>query len=465
MRFGANPQSVITQRRIPRNMKILQLSHSERAGGAEKVAYDLFHTYREYGHDSYLAVGHKKTEEEGIFPIPNDAYRNPWTRALRNYQKEFSANKRSAAARLSGKLAILGEIRRRYERWRGMEDFHFPATPHLVELIKRRPDIIHAHNLHGGYFDLRALPDLSKIAPVILTLHDEWTFTGHCAYTFGCDRLELGCGRCPHLETFPAIERDATEYNLKRKHKIYSRSQFYLAAPSSWLLNKANGSILQPGIIEARLIPNGADLTIFNPKNRTVARNELGIAQESNVVLFVGNKTRTNPFKDYTAMEDAVRRVAAQSNGRRIVFLCVGEKSEEKVIGSATFRFIEFQVDPVKVATYYQAADVYLHAAKADNAPLVIIEAQACGVPVVATAVGGIPEMIEDGDTGFLVPQGDSDAMAIRTLEILLNDGLRECMSENAAEMARRRYNLQQQVESYLNWYSEILERNRGKAG
>jgi glycosyltransferase involved in cell wall biosynthesis len=446
-------------------MKILQLSHSERAGGAEKVAYDLFHAYREHGHDSYMAVGHKKTEEEGIFTLPNDAYRNPWTRALRNYQKAFSANNRSAAARLSGKLATLGEIRRRYESWRGMEDFHFPATPHLVELLQRRPDIIHAHNLHGGYFDLRALPNLSKIAPVILTLHDEWAFTGHCAYTFDCDRWESGCGRCPYLETFPSIERDATAYNLKRKHEIYSRSQFYLAAPSSWLLNKATRSILQSGIIEARLIPNGVDLAVFKPESRAVARNELGLSQDSNVVLFVGNKTRSNPFKDYTVMEDAVKQVAAQSNGQKIVFLCVGEKSEERPIGSATFRFIEFQIDPVKLASYYQAADVYLHAAKADNAPLVIIEAQACGVPVVATAVGGIPELIENGNTGFLVPQGDSDAIAIRTLEILSNDRLRECMSEKAAEMARRRYDLQQQVESYLNWYIEILERNDGKAG
>src|SRR5262245_53409267 len=278
MQSRTNPPLAIRQHRmtdystITRNMKILLLSHSERAGGAEKVAYDLFHAYRERGHDSYLAVGHKKTGDEGIYTIPNDAYRHPWTRALRNYQKAFSATKQSKAAKFSGWLANLGEVRRRYDRWRGIEDFHFPATTRLVELIRRRPDIIHAHNLHGGYFDLRALPELGEIAPIILTLHDEWTFTGHCAYTFGCDRWESGCGRCPHLGTFPSIERDATAYNLKRKHEIYSLSRFYLAAPSSWLLNKATRSILQPGIVEARLIPYGIDLTIFNPKNRAVAR-------------------------------------------------------------------------------------------------------------------------------------------------------------------------------------------------
>src|SRR5215475_7300399 len=101
MQSRTNPPLAIRQHRmtdystITRNMKILLLSHSERAGGAEKVAYDLFHAYRKGGHDSYLAVGHKKTEEEGIFSIPNDAYRHPWTRTLRDYQKGFSSKKQN----------------------------------------------------------------------------------------------------------------------------------------------------------------------------------------------------------------------------------------------------------------------------------------------------------------------------------------------------------------------------------
>lgn len=444
-------------------MNILQLSTSDRNGGAEKVAYDLFQAYRRRGHDSYLAVGYKKTEEEGIFEIPNDSYRHPWTQVWRNYQKSFSTNNQSKAARVSGWLANLGEIGRGYERWRGIEDFNFPATNRLLEITPCRPDIIHAHNLHGSYFDLRALPYLNKIAPVILTLHDEWAFTGHCAYALDCDRWESGCGSCPHLETHPSIRRDATAQNLQRKHQIYSRSQLYIAAPSRWLLDRASRSVLQPGISEARLIPYGVDLAIFCPKDRLMARRELGLEKESSVVLFVGNRTRSNQYKAYTVIEDAVRQVATQSNGRQVVFLCVGEKGTEERFGSAIFRFIEYQTDPNNLAKFYQAADVCLHAAHADNFPNTVLECLACGTPVVATAIGGIPEQVDEGLTGFLIPKGDSHAMAVRTLELLSNDRLREGMGRNAAEIAHRRFDLKHQVESYLSWYHEILGRSRSE--
>jgi glycosyltransferase involved in cell wall biosynthesis len=444
-------------------MKILQLCTSDRGGGAEKVAYDLFQAYRGRGHDSHLVVGYKKTEEEGVFEIPNNFYRHPWTQVWRNCQKSFSRNNQGNAARVSRWLANLGEIRRNYERWRGIEDFNFPGSTHLLEITPCHPDIIHAHNLHGDYFDLRALPYLNKIAPVILTLHDEWTFTGHCAYGLDCSRWELGCGKCPHLETHPSIRRDATAQNLQRKHQIYSRTRLYITAPSRWLLDRASRSVLQPGIIEARLIPYGVDLTTFCPKDRLRARRELGLEKDCSVVLFVGNRARSNQFKAYTVIEDAVRQVAAQSRGRQVIFLCVGEKGTEERFGSAIFRFIEYQTDPGNLAKFYQAADVFLHAAHADNFPNTVLESLACGTPVVATAVGGIPEQVDEGLTGFLVPKGDSDAMALRTMEILSNNHLQERMGRNATEMARRHFDLNKQVESHLSWYHEIMGRSRSE--
>src|SRR3990172_6801419 len=97
----------------------------------------------------------------------------------------------------------LGEAVADRARWaarlRGREDFNFPGTAALLELPGRTPDALHLHNLHGGYFDLRALPALTARVPAVLSLHDAWLLSGHCAHSFDCGRWETGCGECPAL--------------------------------------------------------------------------------------------------------------------------------------------------------------------------------------------------------------------------------------------------------------------------
>ena len=116
-----------------------------------------------------------------------------------------------------------------------------------------------------------------------------------------------------------------------------------------------------------------------------------------------------------------------------------------------------YQKDPKVVARYYQVADVYIHAARADTFPNTVLEALACGTPVVATAVGGIPEQVEDGVTGFLMPPGDAEAMAEAIITLLTDDALRMRLGRNAAEDAQRRFTLNRQVEAYLGWYEELV--------
>ena len=140
----------------------------------------------------------------------------------------------------------------------------------------------------------------------------------------------------------------------------------------------------------------------------------------------------------------------------------MGATEELGQIGGAEVRFLPFRKDPKDVADFYKSADVYIHAAKVDTFPNVILEALACGTPVVATAVGGIPEQIEDGKTGFLVAPGDAVEMAARVSQVLANQDLRLTLSVQAAESARRRFDLQRQVDAYLDWYRETLMEREG---
>src|SRR5262245_23731658 len=109
------------------------------------------------------------------------------------------------------------------------------------------------------------------------------------------------------------------------------------------------------------------------------------------------------------------------------------------------------------VARYYQAADVYLHAARADTFPNTVLEALARGKPVVATAVSGIPEQVDEAQTGFLVPVGDAHALADRLVQLLSESSLRQDMGKQAAEVALRRFDLHRQADAYLAWHHELV--------
>ena len=97
-----------------------------------------------------------------------------------------------------------------------------------------------------------------------------------------------------------------------------------------------------------------------------------------------------------------------------------------------------------------------IHPARADTFPATVLEALACGIPVVASTVGGIPEQVIKGRTGFLVPVGDARALAGRVLALLVDEGLRLRMGQTAAEDAARRFGMERMVGEYLAFYDEI---------
>lgn len=437
-------------------MRVLQVSTRDVAGGAERIAWNLFQSIADMGHTSYLAVGHKTSDDPHVLEIPTEAYRNPWARAVRGVRSNELHHSPLNSLAFNG-LASLAEPQRSWNYLRGVEDFDFPGTDRLLDLPPQRPDIIHGHNLHGAYFDLRALPLLAQQTPVILTLHDAWLLSGHCAHSFDCARWQTGCGHCPDLTIYPEVMRDSTSYNWQRKHDIYARSRLRIAVPCRWLAEKVRSSMLQQAIVETRVIPHGIDLSVFRPGDKRVARQKLGLPQDRWMALFVANKARKNLFKDYQTMEAAIQQVAAMSDGQELLFVCLGESGSDERVGSISIRYVEHVGDPNMVADYYRATDVYLHAARAELWGLSITEALACGAPVVATAVGGIPEQIEDGVTGFLVGRGDSAAMAKRIKQLSDDVGLRENMSEQAASSAARQFGLTRMVNDYFSWYEEII--------
>ncbi len=457
---------------VEHSMRILQLSSWQREGGAERVAMNLHCEFRHAGHDATLAVGGYSGAEpdrpmgRGVIRVPNHEGRSAWTRqwwAARDRLRVGTTSGRVSPRRAAASVAnMLAEPMRAVDRGLGREEFRFPGTRALPLL---RPDIIHCHNLHGSYFDLRLLPWLSRQSPVVLTLHDHWLLGGHCSYPFECDRWTSGCGNCPHLDIYPQLQRDGTASNWKRKAEIFAASRVYVAAPCRWLLDRVKRSMLSPAVVESRVIPYGIDLKVFHADvDRRQIRQQLDLNANDRVLLYVANRLRTNVFKDFQLLRDALPMIAnshTASGTGKLIFIALGDQGASERIGQAELRFVPFEEDPHSVARYYQAADVFVHAARADNFPNTVLESLACGTPVVATSVGGIPEQISDLNdaraTGALTPPGDATALAQRVITLLADDDLRRRLSHNAAIEAARRFDLKTQREAYLSWFAQIL--------
>ncbi len=462
-----------------RPLSILQVNTVDVAGGAEKVACNLLHAYRARGHDAWLAVGHKRTDDPNTLAIPRGDRGGGWRRFWWDVQARLQspAVRVPGAWRLTRLVGALAQPHRLLASYRGLEDFGFPETWRLLGLTPQPPDIVHCHNLHGSYFDLRALPWLAQQVPVFLTLHDAWLLSGHCAHSFNCDRWTTGCGDCPDLSIPPSIRRDATAYNWRRKQATYAQSHLYVATPSRWLMRKVERSMLKVAVAEARVIPNGVDLASFHPGDKKEARSALNIPQDVRMLLFAANGIRQNPWKDYRTLRTAIALIAELLYGQHVIFVALGDDAPAETVGRAEVRFVPYQNDPSAVARYYQAADVYTHAALADTFPNTVLEALACGCPIVATAVGGVVEQVKglwipdlplphpdlnkcviDEATGLLVPLGDAHSMAAGIERLLKDEPLRRQLGMNAARDARDRFDQQRQADRYLEWYRHIVD-------
>ncbi len=192
------------------------------------------------------------------------------------------------------------------------------------------------------------------------------------------------------------------------------------------------------------IIAPGVEHAFFAPGDRAGARNALGLPLDSPVLLFVG---RIQPLKG----PDVAVRALAELNRPDALLLIVGGASgleggmemqhlqslisELGVEGQV--RFVEPQPHHI-LSTYYRAADVVLVPSRSESFGLVALEASACGIPVVASGVGGLLTLVDHGSTGFLVPERDPSLYAQHIAEILDHPQLAAQMGRRGAVRARQ---------------------------
>ena len=408
-----------------------------------------------------MAVGTREGTDPGVFAIDHDSHRTAWTRTLTTLGGRLVH--RDHISRLLG-VAVLaaGNPVRYWNYLMGHEDMSFPGTRHILSSQHGfAPDIVHLHNLHGGYFDLRALPAIATASPLLLTMHDAWMLTGHCAHSLECRRWVDGCGSCPNLDYYVPIRRDGSRYNLDQKRRVVSevseRGTLRVAAPSHWLLRQAEQSVMSPFIEDFRVIPNGVNPEVFSPGSRAESRHLLGIPQDRFVVLTVAHNMVTNPHKDFAALLQAMSPMGLETDqqGRAPLLVVLGDDGAHAPPSRCDVLYVPYQSDQSTMAKYYRAADIYVHPSKVESFALTIVEAMLCGIPVVASAVGGVPELVSDGSSGLLVPAESSGLLAAAITTLRNEPETLRKIAEGGRERSLANFTLHQMVNRYASWYDD----------
>lgn len=436
--------------------KIITVNTTDLGGGAERLAWQMFEGCAARGLDSWFLVGDKKTSHDRVMPF---------------YLSPFFDYRPFAGAWTQQRQRTLKWLCQRT----GLDDFEFPYSRRLLELTGSVPDVVHCHNLHGGYFDLRALPWLSRRVPVFLTLQDAWTATGHCAFPIDCERWQrhVGCGQCPDLSLPPAVERDATALNWWRKARIFEKSRLYIIGASRWSLDLGQRSILAPAIADARLIPNGVDLSVFHPGDKVAARADLALAQSGALpphallMVSVAHDGAANPFKDWPTLRAALERLTqppAAGGNRPLHLAVIGGRVGTEMLGPVTVHHLGY-LSHAELARHYRAADLFVHATRAETFGLVIAEAMACGLPAVVSNVGPTPEVAVPGQGGILVRPRDPDDLVRQIQTLIATPEVLRALGELAAQYARRHFDARQMVDATLEYYAEVVAQWRAERG
>jgi glycosyltransferase involved in cell wall biosynthesis len=207
------------------------------------------------------------------------------------------------------------------------------------------------------------------------------------------------------------------------------------------------------------VIPNGVDLSHFSPGDPHSARAQLQIEPRAVAIAFVAQKAVDNPLKDFATLRSALE-LLGRSPGPPVIALALGAVGDDQTTGRVTIRFMG-QVAHEHVRDYLRAVDLYVHTVRWENHPLAVLEALACGVPVIGTAVGGVPEQvrstgIDPDPTGTLVPVGDVAGLATTMQSLLENSDTLRAMGAAARRDAEARFDVSSQVSAYLELYDRL---------
>lgn len=331
-----------------------------------------------------------------------------------------------------------------------------PAAEQALEQALRRlcPDVVHLHNLHGGIgagWSPRLAAVAARYAPVVWTLHDMWPITGRCVYSGACMRFITGCdAACPTAHDYPALPPHLVGPAWEERRALADAIPHLTAvAPSAWMARLARAGLWSRRRVVH--IPNGLPLTRWRPIDRAEARRALGLASTGPVAL------AAMPHLSDVRKGAALLRTLGASLPPGLTLLTMGAGRLRLDTSRVRVVPLGFVSDPARQALIYSAADLLIHAAPQDNLPQTVQEALACGTPVAALPVGGVPELVRPGRTGWLASAPDAAGLAEAVAKALDDIAAGADLRTSCRAVAEAEYSLELMVERYLALYQEMI--------
>ena len=369
--------------------------------------------------------------------------------------KGFSDVHRSLyGAELSRRATELG--RKAFRKLGLAEGLPIELPAMLIGGIRADFDVVHFHDLSSAISPL-TVDWFAARMPTFWTFHDSSPFTGGCIITAGCERFKTSCGSdggCPQLNGWPLLTRfDHTGLIQGVKASIHRKGRIHTLAPSAWMANEALSSGKVP--VRPTVVSNGVDIGIFAPADDQKAlREKLGLPHNRPIILLSAGSL-SYPMKGARHAIDALKMLAGLSP----FVLVVGEVGSDfaAAMGTLAYKATGYVSDSVQLARWYSAADIALNCSLSENQPLVILETLACGVPTVAFAIGGIPEIIVHERTGMLLPALDLPGV-VAALRRILEPGIVPKMRQACRLRAEERYAADAFVRRHIELYRTAVD-------
>jgi len=404
-------------------VKVLHINQSDIQGGAAIAAYRLHRGLISNSIDSKLLVGTPQLLSDEVATTPKSPF----------IEKQTS--------RLAWRLGL------NYINLHST--FRVPSEEFFSDA-----DVVNFHNLHGSYFNYLALPKLTSLKPAVWTLHDMWSFTGHCAYSLDCERWKTGCGHCPYPNTNPPIRHDSTRLEWKLKRWVYSKSKLVFVTPSRWLQSIAKQSII--GSFPVFHIPYGIDTRAFKPLDPLEARAKLGLPGAKSIIMFAAQDL-SDWRKGGDLLVKALEMLSTSLKRESLLLLLGGKASGFKTIAGIEAASLGYITEDERKALAYSAADVFVLPTRGDNLPLVLQESMACGTPAVSFDVGGVGDLVLPGQTGFLAKPEDCADLALGISNVLGESGKSSKLRDRCREMATTEFDIRIMVKRYRELYESLI--------